>query len=303
MITTDVLSATRRAAVGELLETTTTHDGVAALDEAARLSLDGGDARHLLITEADPHDGDERSGERVIAYANLLADGTVQGMVDPDHRRRGLGTALLRSVLDLRPDAGVWAHGALDGALALLRSQGLRETRHLLTLHRPLGEDHPVPETPVSTLDGLELDTFRADRDADQWVRVNADAFAEHPEQGSLTRADLDQRLAEPWFDPEDMLLGRRDGELVGFVWIKRESAQADAEIYVVATSPSVQGHGVGGHLLGAALARLEATGAPGVELYVEADNTAALALYERWGFTTSGQDVQMRVPETTGKG
>ena len=298
MITTDVLSARRRAAVGELLETTTAHDGVAALDEAARLSLDGGDAQHLLVTETG-RDEDER----VIAYANLLADGTVQGMVHPDHRRRGLGTALLRSALDLRPDAGVWAHGALDGALALLRSQGLRETRHLLTLRRPLGEGHPVPETPASTLAGLELDTFRADRDADQWVTVNAEAFASHPEQGSLTRADLDQRLAEPWFDPEDMVLGRRDGELVGFVWIKRESAQADAEIYVVATSPSVQGHGVGGHLLGAALARLQQTGAPGVELYVEADNTAALALYDRWGFTTSGQDVQMRLPETTGKG
>lgn len=298
MITTDVLSATRRAAVDALLETTTTHDGVAALDEAARLSLDGGDAQHLLVI-----DGEQSEDEEVIAYANLLADGTVQGMVHPDHRRRGLGTALLRSALDLRPDAGVWAHGALDGALALLRSQGLRETRHLLTLHRPLGAHHPVPETPASTLAGLELDTFRADRDADQWVSVNAEAFADHPEQGSLTRADLDQRLAEPWFDPEDMLLGRRDGELVGFVWIKRESAQADAEIYVVATSPSVQGHGVGGHLLGAALERLQETGAPGVELYVEADNTAALALYERWGFITSDQDVQMRSPETAGKG
>lgn len=298
MITTDVLSATRRAAVGELLETTTTHDGVAALDEAARLSLDGEDAQHLLVT-----DRDQNGEERVIAYANLLADGTVQGMVDPGHRRRGLGTALLRAALDLRPDAGVWAHGALDGALALLRSQGLRETRHLLTLHRPLGADHPVPEIPASTLPGLELDTFRADRDADQWVAVNAEAFADHPEQGSLTRADLEQRLAEPWFDPEDMLLGRRDEQLVGFVWIKRESAEADAEIYVVATSPSVQGHGVGGHLLGAALARLQEPGAPGVELYVEADNTAALALYERWGFTTSGQDVQMRAPETAGKG
>ena len=35
MITTDVLSEARRAAVGELLEATTAHDGVAALDEAA----------------------------------------------------------------------------------------------------------------------------------------------------------------------------------------------------------------------------------------------------------------------------
>src|SRR5690625_31912 len=93
MITTDVLSEARRAAVGELLEATTAHDGGAALDEAARLSLDGdGDgAQHLLITRTDPSDGER---ERVIGYTNLLADGTVQGMVDPGHRRHGHGSAL-----------------------------------------------------------------------------------------------------------------------------------------------------------------------------------------------------------------
>src|SRR5690625_6193042 len=104
MITTDVLSEARRAAVGELLEATTAHDGVAALDEAARLSLDGDSAQHLLITRTDPSDGER---ERVIGYTNLLADGAVQGMVDPGHRRHGHGSALLRAVLELRPDAGV----------------------------------------------------------------------------------------------------------------------------------------------------------------------------------------------------
>lgn len=291
MITTDVLSATRRAAVGELLEATTAHDGVAALDEAARLSLDGDTAQHLLLTRDDPaHEGHEH----LIGYANLLPDGTVQGMVRPDHRRRGHGSALLRAVLELRPEAGVWAHGAREGALVFLRGHGLRETRHLLTLRRPLGTDHPLPALTASTLPSLELDSFDEERDAEQLLTVNAQAFADHPEQGSLTRADLDQRLAEPWFDPEDLLVGRRDEELIGFVWLKREDPAADAEIYVVATSPSVQGHGVAGHLLWAALTRLQETGAPGVELYVEADNAPALALYERWGFTISGQDVQM---------
>src|SRR5690625_577051 len=95
MITTDVLSEARRAAVGELLEATTAHDGVAALDEAARLSLDGDGAQHLLITRTDPSDGER---ERVIGYANLLADGTVQGMVDPGHRRHCHGRSEERRV-------------------------------------------------------------------------------------------------------------------------------------------------------------------------------------------------------------
>src|SRR5690625_6287753 len=110
MITTDVLSEARRAAVGELLEATTAHDGVAALDEAARVSLDGDGAQHLLITRTDPSDGER---ERVIGYANLLAYGTVQVMVDPGYRRHGHCSAPLRADLELRPDAGSSAHDAL----------------------------------------------------------------------------------------------------------------------------------------------------------------------------------------------
>lgn len=298
MITSSVLAPAVRTTVEDLLSRTTAHDGVAPLDEAARLSLAGDSAQHLLLTAdvTDPVDGADRA-RALIGYANLLPDGTVQGMVDPAHRRAGHGTALLRAALAARPDAGVWAHGALDGALALLTGEGLVETRRLLTLHRPLGEAAPLPAPRPSDLPGLQLGPFDAQRDAEDWVRVNAAAFAAHPEQGAMTLEDLRLRLAEPWFDAEDLLVARQDGRMVGFVWVKREdrSAGADAEIYVVGTDPSVQGHGVAGHLLGASLARLAATGAGGVELYVEADNTAALSLYERWGFTVAGRDVQLR--------
>ncbi|SLN00944.1 Acetyl-CoA:Cys-GlcN-Ins acetyltransferase, mycothiol synthase MshD [Corynebacterium xerosis] len=311
MITTAALSQTHRDAARDLLDTVTAHDGVAPLDEAARLAVAGGDAHHLLI-EHEPTG--EADGDRLLGYASVLSDGTIQGMVHPAHRRRGHGTALLQAALGLHDEPGVWAHGALEGSLAFLSAAGLQETRRLLTLHRPLDADHPLAPVPAPRLEGLHLDAFDADRDADRWVQVNALAFADHPEQGALTRADLDQRMAEPWFDPEDMVVARYEGELVGFVWIKREAPErdaeggaeptdiqpSDAEIYVVATDPSVQGQGVAGFLLAAALERLRTADVPGVELYVEADNAPALRLYENWGFVVSGRDVQLR---PTGKG
>ncbi|MGO2310988.1 MAG: mycothiol synthase [Brachybacterium tyrofermentans] len=311
MITTAALSQTHRDAARDLLDTVTAHDGVAPLDEAARLAVAGGDAHHLLL-EHEPTG--EADGDRLLGYASVLTDGTVQGMVHPAHRRRGHGTALLQAALDLHDEPGVWAHGALEGSLAFLAAAGLQETRRLLTLHRPLDADHPLAPVPAPRLEGLHLDAFDADRDADRWVQVNALAFADHPEQGALTRADLDQRMAEPWFDAQDMVVARYEGELVGFVWIKREAPEqaakggaeptdiqpSDAEIYVVATDPSVQGQGVAGFLLAAALERLRTADVPGVELYVEADNAPALRLYENWGFVVSGRDVQMR---PTGKG
>lgn len=293
MITTAALPPTRQETVRELLATVTEHDGISPLDEAAVLALDDESAQHLLVEEAGALRG----------YASVLPDGTVQGMVDPAHRRRGHGTALLQEALALRPDAGVWAHGALEGSLAFLAAAGLAESRYLLTLHRDLDPAQPLPAVPTSTLAGLRLSTFEVERDAERWVTVNARAFIDHPEQGAMTREDLEQRLAQPWFDAEDMLVALRDDELVGFVWVKRERPGAtdqDAEIYVVATDPSVQGHRVAGLLMATSLDRLRADGVPGVELYVEADNAPALRLYETWGFTVAGRDVQMRA---TGRG
>uniref|UniRef100_UPI001C3E4E0A GNAT family N-acetyltransferase n=1 Tax=Picosynechococcus sp. (strain ATCC 27264 / PCC 7002 / PR-6) TaxID=32049 RepID=UPI001C3E4E0A len=108
MISTAELSQEHRDQILDLLGAVTAHDGVSPLDEAASLALEGDGARHLLRLE----------GGRAVAYASVLADGTVQGMVRPEVRRRGHGTALLEAALSDRPDAGVWAHGALEGSLA-----------------------------------------------------------------------------------------------------------------------------------------------------------------------------------------
>lgn len=312
MLSADVLTAPQRAAVLALLERATRHDGVSPLDEAGRFALHRADAHHLLILGED-EEGDA-DGPAAIGYAGILADGTIQGMVDPAHRRRGHGTALLEAALAARPDGGVWSHGALESALGFLTGRGLHETRRLLTLHRELGGDRPLAAVPPFRGEGISLVTFEAERDAEDWVAVNAAAFADHPEQGALRREDLDARIAEPWFSARDLLLARSEEGLLGFVWIKREPAPEGArdgteqerplpEIYAVGTAPSAQGRGIAATLLATALHRLQEDAERGVELYVEAENTAALALYERWGFEVSGQDVQLRAHAADSEG
>ena len=44
------------------------------------------------------------------------------------------------------------------------------------------------------------------------WLRVNAAAFAHHPEQGKLTLADLRERTGSGWFRPEGILHRLREG-------------------------------------------------------------------------------------------
>ena len=89
-------------------------------------------------------------------------------------------------------------------------------------------------------LDGVTIRGYRAD-DADEVLRVNAAAFAHHPEQGSMDAADLAERMAEPWFDPAGLLVADAGDGLLGFHWTKQHSAEL-GEVYVVARRPGRPG-------------------------------------------------------------
>ena len=85
-------------------------------------------------------------------------------------------------------------------------------------------------------------------RDEDAWLRVNARAFAHHPEQGSWTREDLRLREAEPWFDPAGFLLAwRGDPEAAARCWARTgprctrpatSATSAVGEVYVLGIDP-----------------------------------------------------------------
>ncbi|MCS6712163.1 GNAT family N-acetyltransferase [Brachybacterium sp. EF45031] len=143
-------------------------------------------------------------------------------------------------------------------------------------------------QAPRLTVGGLH-----DDRDAADFLALNAAAFAHHPEQGTLTREDLDARRAEPWFSPADVHLARLDGRPAAVVWIKRAPGSATAEVYVVATHPEAQGRGLASMLLTRALEAVRQDGARVAELFVEADSIGAVRLYETLGFRERRRHVQ----------
>ena len=155
-------------------------------------------------------------------------------------------------------------------------------------MRRPAAE--PLPS---ATLDGLNIRGFR-ESDAREVVRVNAAAFAEHPEQGAMDLANLSRRMAEPWFDPAGLLVADDGSRLLGFHWTKKHDA-ALGEVYVVGVDPAAQGRGLGRALTLAGLHHLAGLGLSEVILYVEADNAAALHLYESLGFTHHETDTHVQ--------
>lgn len=281
------LSPEQADEVSGLLGAAQAADGVAPVGEAVILRLRPGTpgSRHLLA----------RDGADLVGYLHLDVFGDADGnevaelAVHPDHRRRGIGRALVEAVAERPKPLRVWSHGGHPGAEALATGAGYRKVRELLRLRRPLGADLPRPALP----EGVALRAFVPGRDEAAVVYVNHRAFAWHPEQGAMSIEDVRQKEEQPWFDPAGFLLAvDADERLLGFHWTKAHTAEL-GEVYVVGVDPDAQGGGLGKAITLAGLAHLRDTGLTEVMLYVESDNAAALAVYERLGFTLWDSDVQ----------
>jgi mycothiol synthase len=268
-------------------------DGVDAVSEAFRLAV--GPRREGVVHLLRYAGEDAAPDPALVGYAQVAEAGTPDAVaelvVDPRHRRRGHGRALLDAVLE-EGACNVWAHGMLPGAQALAASAGLRATRTLYRMTRPLT---PADAVDVPLPQGFSVRAFEPGRDDETWVRLNAAAFAHHREQGRLTVDDLHERMAQPWFDPSGFLLVVDDptGEVVAFHWTKVEPGSGTGEVYVVGVAPAHQGRGLGGPLTSLGLAHLAGRGLAEVELYVDGDNTAARRTYQRLGFTDAAVDGQ----------
>ena len=185
----------------------------------------------------------------------------------------------------------LWAHGDHPSAGALAQRYGLAAARLLYRMRRRL-DTIDSPNLPA----GVTVRTFEVGRDEQAWLDVNARAFAWHPEQGAMTRRDLDQRIAESWFDPAGLFLAERDGRVVGFHWTKVHAGERPiGEVYVLGVDPSAQGIGLGGVLTDIGLHHLKGLGLDAVLLYVDESNQKAVKLYEKTGFTRWSTDVQYR--------
>ncbi|MFZ5851148.1 MAG: mycothiol synthase [Actinomycetota bacterium] len=289
------------AEVTDLVDAATAADGVRPLSEHVSLHLRyGGDlpARNLLLREPDG---------TLAGYAHLDVTDPVEGgsaelVVHPARRGRGHGRALVAAALAQSPPRGLrlWAHGEHPAAARLAATMGFWRSRSLWQMRRSLFAPLPAPRWP----EGVTLRTFRPGGDDEAWVALNARSFADHPEQGGWSVADLRRRLGEPWFDPAGFFLAERAGRLVGFHWTKVHGSPATngghghepiGEVYVVGVLPEEQGHGLGRALTLAGLAHLRQQGLPAAMLYVDADNVPAIRLYADLGFTHWDTDTMFR--------
>jgi len=313
-----------------LVKAATTVDGVAPLSEQVLLAVRD---THPASTGPASATGSSHpvhllaySGTHLAGYAHLergVAGKAATGeiVVDPSYRRQGIGTALIhalegaltsgltRGPADASAEAHagqaatlqLWSHGDLNGARAFAVRGGYSIVRELWQMRRSLRSDAAALPA-VSLPEGFRTRHFLVGRDEEAWLRVNARAFVDHPEQGRMTRHDLDQRIAEPWFDAVGFILIEDTRGLKPMLaashWTKVVPAQdprarpTEGEVYVVGVDPAYQGLGLGRTVTVLGLAHLRERGLTEAMLYVDADNKAAVATYFRLDFARSAVDI-----------
>ncbi len=252
-------------------------------------------ALYCLDEDSDPATAQDLAGVAVV-IEEKDGSGVLEIAVHPSYRNQGVADRLVAELQKTRGFNGLkaWSHGNHEAAADLAARYGYGPVRELWKMRlATAAADLPDADLPA----GVRLRAFRPGLDEDAWLAANRAAFADHPEQGNMSRADLEARMAEPWFDPAGFLLAV-DGEdqLVGFHWTKVHPRHGEhpaiGEVYVVGVAPAAQGTGLGKALTVAGIRHLQGLGLHAVMLYVDADNTPAVALYRRLGFSRWDVDV-----------
>jgi mycothiol synthase len=154
-----------------------------------------------------------------------LRVGEVDGDVHPDYRRRGLGTALIRSAIArLRAEAAAdttqeprelraWAVDEQLSALALIEAEGFQPVRYGFEMRRPLTGSLPVHPLPA----GLSL---RPVVEADHRAIFDADneAFRDHWGSREFDESDFQWQFHGPDADPSLWVVAWDGDQVAGAV-------------------------------------------------------------------------------------
>ena len=277
-----------------------TADDAAALATFIERAADAGD----MLGSSAPH------GEWVVRYAlsdpgqvaiAVDATGTLIGIVlpeakalvvEPAHRRLGIGRALVNEALNIERERGRpnLIAGVLPGDApghAFIEATGFAFHSTLWDLDLEPGVAVPGPAWPR----GMLARPFDRDRDLPAWVELFNAAFVDHatPLQLDVERLQADATDA-PFLSEDLVLLEAAPGALAGFCATEPKrlpdgGVEPRGEIWTVGVHPSHQGRGYGRQLLRWGIEHLRALGVATVTLSVNGRNAGALGLYESEGF------------------
>jgi mycothiol synthase len=236
--------------------------------------------------------GSGLAGRSDFGYAGL------HPRVLPAWRRRGVGTAILRTLEAHALALGFTEAGSsLDdaGSLVFAERFGLGEVDRQVEQIRSIAPDEPWPELPegivvVTVAERPELWPAAYDPFA---LEVLADFATDRPIQ--VTR----EQWERDWLDwPEAMFLALDGNEIVGCAGLERDDDLPDrAEHALTAVARSWRRRGLASALKRMTLAAAARHGIREVYTWTQRDNADMRALNERLGYVTRSESITVRGP------
>jgi ribosomal protein S18 acetylase RimI-like enzyme len=224
----------------------------------------------------------DADGAGLAGFASLTRDDPpeVYLVVHPDHRRFGIGRALLESVRS-EAQRGAVASLLLVGDEALASGDAFAHAMGASYYDSEycMEFDSDAPTPPASLGNGVHLIRAGAS-EADTLIRIQVASF-----QGAeaTVRPQVEGWLTEG--DAQRFYVGRRDGEPIGSLRIFLVPDESLAYINTFGILPEHQGQGYGRRMLRDVVAALREEGWRQIRIEVATDNPIALSLYRSSGF------------------
>jgi len=233
-------------------------------------------------------------GERLVAYAEVMAKGRGDAAVHPDHRGRGIGTALALWMQDKAREKGAdeigmpVPHGSPGDRL--LASLGYAVRWNSWVLQLPEGAAIPERELP----EGYAVRAAEESEYEASWT-LQEDAFLEWAKRERESFEDWQAEIVRrPGFEPWNLrVVTDPAGEVVGMAVL--QLAPSCGFIARLATRKDQRGRGLAQCLLVDAFREAVAHGAKRCELSTDS-RTGALALYEKVGMVVSSNWVNRAI-------
>lgn len=280
--------------VSALIEDAWRADGTRPLNDHLWLDLrDGGRAGFAGIIAR------EEGRAHIVGYCQVSRGNeswSLDLIVHPHYRYDSLEIApeMMTTALEIVATEGGglvhwWVFEPSRAHKQIAHAVGLNSGRRLLQMRRPL----PLEPDVVAEIQDFPTEPFVVGRDEQQWLELNNAAFARHPEQGGWTMDTLQSRMQQEWFDSSGFRIQRLNDTMTSFCWTKmhHENSTAVGEIYVIAVQPNLSGLGLGRKIAIAGLDDAFHKGANEAMLYVDADNSSAVAMYVALGFNVHHEE------------
>ena len=212
-------------------------------------------------------------------------------LVHPEHRGKGLARKLLDYAMQRAKELKVKAarvNTREDNSVAksVLPRLGFRVVRRFLEFRLPLTETR-LPDATHNAYPSRHLQHGEEVKLTQIQNRCFAGSWGYNPN----TTEEIAYRLNLSHCAPENVILIYDGDKPVGYCWtlLKRETEAADGErkgcIHMLGIDPDSRGRGIGRVALLAGLSHLKNRGVQVVELTVDSENRAALALYQSLDF------------------